>query len=40
MIEFLSSFTMAESAQIVGAFLSLSALAWGVGLIARLVLNR
>lgn len=36
----LSALTLADSFQIVGAFLGLSATAWGVAQIARLIFNR
>lgn len=36
----LSTLTMEDSYQLVGAFLMLSALAWGCKVIAQLILNR
>lgn len=37
---YLPSLTMADAMQIGGAFLSLTALAWGLQIVARLILNR
>lgn len=39
-MQLLEALTMADSVQIVGAFLALSASAWGVRLIAGLIINR
>lgn len=37
---FISQLTYADARSLVGAFLAISALAWGVSLIAGLIINR